>query len=174
MNKNQILLITSFFMGIIFVVLGLNLNSISMPMTSSEIEQYHKELSESKFCHVVSCPSPPFYAKRPHLEIGQILYYIGASSLIFGSIISIRKRTSISRQSIPQWIFFIGSIMTSVLFVVMPIRIPQLPSEPFCIDPLCPIGGLYFTTDPAITYPLLYFGIIIAIIGGITYLVKSR
>lgn len=165
-------LISLFSAGIIFVVFGLMLNSIRAPMTSAEIEQYHKELLKSKFCHDMTCPSPPFYQKSPYIGIGQALYYTGTSSLVSGSIISIRNRMSISRQFIPQWIFFIGSIMTSALLFVMPIRIPQLQSEPFCIDPLCPIGGLYFTVDPTIFDPMLYLGIAILISGGIVYLIK--
>ena len=163
-----------FSVGIILVVLGLELNSIRVPMTSEEIEQYHKEMSESKFCHGVTCPSPPFYAKPPYIGIGHVLYYTGTSSLVSGAVLSIRNRMSISRQFIPQWIFFIGCIMTSVLLFVMPVRIPQLQSEPFCIDPLCPVGGLYFTIDPTIFDPLLYFGIAIVISGGVTYLIKGR
>lgn len=174
MNKNQILLVILFSVGIIFVVLGLMFNSIRVLMTSSEIEQYHKELTESKFCHGVTCPSPPFYAKLPYVGIGQALYYTGTVSLVSGAIISIRNRVSISRQFVPQWIFFIGSIMTSSLLFAMPVRIPQLQSEPFCIDPLCPIGGFYYTVDPAIFFPLLYLGIIIAITGGIIYLIKMN
>ncbi|MDE1838663.1 MAG: hypothetical protein KGH87_01965 [Thaumarchaeota archaeon] len=172
MNKNQILLVILFSVGIIFIVFGLTLNSIRMLMTSAEIEQYHKELSESKFCHGVSCPSPPFYQKAPYIGIGQALYYTGTTSLLAGTIISIRNRMSISRQFIPEWIFFIGSIMTSSLLFAMPVRIPQLQSEPFCIDPLCPIGGFYYTVDPTIFFPLLYLGIIITIAGGIIYLIK--
>ena len=141
-------------------------------MTGAEIEQYHKELSESKFCHGVTCPSPPFYQKAPYIGIGQVLYYTGTASLVAGAIISIRNRMSISRQFIPEWIFFIGSIMTSSLLFAMPVRIPQLQSEPFCIDPLCPIGGFYYTVDPAIFFSLLYLGIIITIAGGIIYLIK--
>lgn len=143
-------------------------------MTSEEIEQYHKEMSESKFCHGLTCPSPPFLVKLPYRGIGQVLYYTGVSSLVSGSIISIRNRMSISRQFVPQWIFFIGSIMTLIVLLVMPIRIPQLQSEPFCIDPLCPVGGFYFTADPAIVYPLLHLGIAIAISGGVTYLIKGK
>lgn len=142
-------------------------------MTSQEIQQYLKELSESKFCHGIDCPSPPFYAKLPYIKIGYTLYYIGTASLFSGSIFSIRNRISISRQFMSHWIFFIGSIMTTTLLVIMPIRIPQLQSEPFCIDPLCPVGGLYYTIDPNIFFPLLYLGILIAIVGGIIYLVKA-
>lgn len=173
MNKNQILLVILFSMGIVFVVSGLKLNDVRVLMTSQEIQQYQKELSESKFCHGVNCPSPPFYAKLPYIGIGQTLYYVGTASLFSGSIFSIRNRTSILRQFVSQWIFFIGCIMTSALLVVMPIRIPQLQSEPFCIDPLCPVGGLYYTIDPAIFFPLLYLGIAIAIVGGIIYLIKA-
>lgn len=172
MNKTQISLAILFTIGIIFVVSGLNLNTISIPMTSAEIQQYHKELSESKFCHGTDCPSPPFLAKRPYLGIGYALYYTGAASLVFGSIVSIRNKMSISRQFVPQWIFFIGSIIVSAVLIVMPIRIPTIPSEPFCIDPICPVGAPYFTTDPAIVDPLLFLGITIAIIGGIIYLIK--
>ena len=161
-----------FGIGIVFVVLGLKLNTISVLMTGVEIQQYQKELSESKFCHGVTCPSPPFYAKLPYVGIGQALYYTGTVSLVSGAIISIINRVSISRQFVPQWIFFIGSMMTSSLLFAMPVRIPQLQSEPFCIDPLCPIGGFYYTVDPAIFFPLLYLGIIIAIAGGIIYLIK--
>ena len=142
-------------------------------MTDSEIQQYHKDMLESKFCHGLDCPSPPFYVKLPYNGIGQTLYYIGTASLFSGSIISIRNRISISRQFVSNWIFFIGSIMVSSLLLAIPIRIPQLKSEPFCIDPLCPVGGLYATTDPAIVYPLLYFGIVIAIVGGIIYFIKN-
>lgn len=173
MNRYQILLVILFSVGIVLVVLGLKLNDIRVPMTSLEIQQYQKELSESKFCHGLDCPSPPFFAKLPYNGIGQALYYVGAASLFSGSIISIRNRLSISRQFVSNWIFFIGSIMVSALLVAMPIRIPQLKSEPFCIDPLCPVGGPYFTTDPAIVYPLLYFGIVIAIVGGIIYMIKN-
>ncbi|MDE1764531.1 MAG: hypothetical protein KGH88_09885, partial [Thaumarchaeota archaeon] len=147
--------------------------TISILMTREEIHQVQKELSESKFCHGLNCPSPPFYAKRPYQGVGQTLYYTGTASLVFGSIISIRNRNSISKQFVPQWIFFIGNIMTSILLLIMPIRIPQLQSEPFCIDPLCPIGGLYFTTDPALVFPLLDLGIAITIMGGIIYLIKA-
>ncbi len=161
-----------FSVGIILVVSGLKLNSITIPMTSEEIVQYHKEMSESKFCHGITCPSPPFLAKSPYRGIGQVLYYLGTSSLVSGSIISIRNRISISRQFVPQWIFFIGSIMTTTVLLIMPIHTSQLLVS-FCIDPLCPpVGGPYFTTDPAIVEPLLYFGIIISIAGGITYLIK--
>ncbi|MGI0060930.1 MAG: hypothetical protein ACREBI_07875 [Nitrosotalea sp.] len=172
MNKTQILLVILFSIGIIFVVSGLKLNSISVSMTGAEIEQYHKELSESKFCHGTTCPSPPYYAKLPYRGIGQTLYYTGTASLAFGAIGSIRNKISISRQYVPQWVFFIGSIMTSILLFVMPIRIPQLQSEPFCVDPLCPVGGLYFTVDPAIFDPLLFLGIAVTISGGIIYLIK--
>lgn len=165
-------LISLFSAGIIFVVFGLMLNSIMTPMTSAEIEQYHKELLKSKFCHDITCPSPPFYQKSPYIGIGQALYYAGTASLFSGAIISIRNRRSVSRQFMPQWVFFIGSIMTSALLFVMPIRIPQLQSEPFCIDPLCPIGGFYYTVDPSIFFPLLYLGITIAVAGGIVYLIK--
>ncbi|MEO9277758.1 MAG: hypothetical protein ABI340_08305 [Nitrososphaera sp.] len=59
------------------------------------------------------------------------------------------------------------------MITVIPIRIPQLKSEPFCIDPLCPVVGLYFTTDPTLVFPLLDLGIAIAIMGGIIYLIKA-
>lgn len=167
------MLLVLFSVGIVLVVSGLKLDSIRVPMTSAEVEQYHKEMSESKFCHGATCPSPPFYAKLPYRGIGQVLYFTGTSSLASGSIISIRNRASISRRFIPHWVFFIGSIMVSMVFFIMPIRIPQLQSEPFCIDPLCPIGAPYFTTDPAIVDPLLYLGIAIAITGGIMYLIKA-
>jgi hypothetical protein len=173
LNKKQLLLVILFGIGIVFVVSGLKLNTISVPMTGAEIQQYQKELSESKFCHGLNCPSPPAYTKVPYQGIGQVLYYTGTASLVSGSIISIRNRISISRQFVSQWIFFIGSIMVSALLAVMPIRIPQLQSEPFCIDPLCPVGGLYFTTDPALVFPLMDLGIAIAIIGGIIYLIKA-
>jgi hypothetical protein len=173
MNKNQILLIILFSMGIVFVVSGLKLNDVRVLMTSQEIQQYQKELSESKFCHGVNCPSPPFFAKAPYEGIGQTLYYIGTASLVFGAITSIRNKISISRQFLSHWIFFVGTIMASAILVVLPIRIPQIQSEPFCIDPLCPIGGLYFTIDPSFVYPLLYSGIVIAIAGGVIYLAKA-
>lgn len=160
-------------MGIVFVVSGLKLNDIRVPMTSQEIQQYQKELLESKFCQRLDCPSPPFFAKLSYSGIGQTLYYTGTVSLFSGSILAIRDRLSISRQFVSQWMFFIGCIMTSALLVVMPIRIPQLQSEPFCIDPLCPVGGLYYTIDPTIFFPLLYLGIVIAIVGGIIYLIKA-
>jgi len=173
MNSHQILLVILYSIGIILVVLGLKLNDIKVPMISPEIQQYQKELSESKFCHGLDCPTPPLYVTLPYNGIGQVLYYTGTASLFSGSIISIRNRLSVSRQFVSNWIFFIGSVMVSTLLVAMPIRIPQLKSEPFCIDPLCPVGGLYFTTDPAIVYPLLYLGIVITIVGGIVYMIKN-
>jgi hypothetical protein len=173
MNKKQTLLVTLFSIGIIFVISGLELNTIRAPMTNEEIGQYKKELSKSKWCQTPNCPSPPFFAKLPYQGIGQTSYYIGTVSLVFGSIISIRNNISISRQFSSYWIFFVGTIMTSVILAVLPIRIPQIQTEPFCIDPLCPIGGLYFTTDPSLIFPLLYSGIAMAIAGGVIYLVKS-
>jgi len=173
MNRHQILLVILFSVGIVLVVFGLKLNDIWVPMTSLEIQQYQKELSESKFCHGLDCPSPPFFAKLPYNGIGQTLYYTGTVSLFAGSIISIRNKLSISRQFVSSWIFFIGSVMVSALLMAMPVRIPQLKSEPFCIDPLCPVGGLYFTTDPTIVTPLLYLGIAITIVGGNVYMIKN-
>ena len=173
LNKKQTLLVILFSIGIVFVILGLELKNIRIPMTNEEIDQYKKEMSESKWCQAPNCPSPPFFAKSPYEGIGQTLYYIGTASLVFGAITAIRNEISISRQFVSHWIFFVGTIMTSVILAVSPIRIPQLQSEPFCIDPLCPIGGLYFTTDPSFVDPLLYTGIAITIAGGVMCLAKS-
>jgi len=173
LNKKQTLLVILFSIGIIFVILGLELKNIWIPMTNGEIDQYRKQMSESKWCQAPDCPSPPFFAKSPYEGVGQTLYYIGTASLVFGAITSIRNKISISRQFVSHWIFFVGTIMTSVMLAVSPIRIPQIKSEPFCIDPLCPIGGLYFTVDPSFFDPLLYTGIAIAIAGGVIYLAKS-
>jgi hypothetical protein len=170
-NKKHTLRVTLFSIGIIFVISGLEINAIEVPMNQEEISHYKKEMS--KWCKEPKCPSPPFFSKSPYQGIGQTLYYIGTASLVFGSIVSIRPRISISRKFVSHWMFFVGSMMASVILAVMPIRVPQIQSEPFCIDPLCPIGGLYFTTDPSFVFPPLYTGIAIAIAGGVIYLAKS-
>src|SRR6267143_4337644 len=115
LNKKQTLLVILFSIGIVFVILGLELKKIWVPMTNEEIDQYKKEMSESKWCQAPNCPSPPFFAKSPYEGIGQTLYYIGTASLVFGAITSIRNKISISRQFVSHWIFFIGTIMASVI-----------------------------------------------------------
>lgn len=160
--------------GIILIPLGLGLDQIRIPLTREEISDIMKDPKKTEWCKdttISECPLGPFPSKLPYEGIGQTIYYIGTASLVLGSIISIQKNAYISRRFVPNWIFFVGTIMTSILLAVLPIRIPTISSEPFCIDPLCPLGP-YFTVDPSIFEPLLYLGIMIAIIGAITCFIK--
>lgn len=173
MNKKQVLLIILFTIGIVFVILGIELKDIRVPLTEDERIDLGKKILQSKFCPTInSCPIGPFPSKSPYMGIGQLLHYAGIACLVTGAILSIKSRVTASRRFLSYWIFFAGIIMTSAVLAVLPVLIPQMQSEPFCIEPLCPIGP-YWTTDPAIAHPLLFSGIAVSIAGCIIYLRKS-
>ncbi len=174
MNKKQVLLIILFTIGIVFVISGIELKDISIPLTEDERIELGKKILQSKFCPTInSCPMGPFPSKSPYMGIGQLLHYAGIACLISGAILSIRSGVTVSRRFLSHWIFFAGIIMTSAVLVVLPVLIPQMHSEPFCIEPLCPIGP-YWTTDPTFAHPLLFSGIAVSIMGCIIYLTNSN
>ncbi len=173
MNKKQSLLILFFAIGIVCVIAGLDLKNIWLPMTKEDLDELRKEILQSKYCQPANdCPIGPFPSKAPYMGIGQSLYYIGVASLISGAITIIKNGISITKRFLPHWICFVGVIMTAIVLGVTPILIPQLETEPYCIEPLCPVGH-YWTTNLAIAFPLLFAGIAMAAAGGAIYLIKS-
>ena len=174
MNKNQLFLLIFFCIGTVLIPLGLQLNQIRIPLTTEEINDILKDPKKTEWCRdaiVIECPLGPFPSKAPYEGIGQSLYFAGVSSFAFGIVTILKSKITTTRRFLPHWIFFAGVIIVTVILVIIPIRIPILDSQSFCVDPLC-FPGPYHTQDPAIVDPILYGGIAIASSGVALYLIK--